>query len=121
MHLSSQRILKITPNNQTRFVVLSEADHPLTGEDKTSFCFAFDNDAPGILHNALGEIARRGINLNKIESRPTRLVLGRYIFLVDIHGHRDDRLVKEALEAINAQVSMFRVFGSYPRKVTSDV
>lgn len=106
--------------NQTRFVILSKTDHPPTGRDKTSICFAFDEDAPGILYQTLGEISDRGINLNKIESRPTRQVLGRYIFLVDIHGHREDKEVKEALEAIKSRVSMFRMFGSYPREVASD-
>ena len=55
----------------------------------------------------------------KIESRPTRLSLGRYIFLVDVEGHRKDADLNDALEAVKAQVSMFRIFGSYPRQVSS--
>ncbi|MCI0441449.1 MAG: prephenate dehydratase [Chloroflexi bacterium] len=107
------------PNNITRFVVLASADHAPTGQDKTSICFDFDHDAPGILYNVLGEFAKRGINMAKIESRPTRQNLGRYIFLVDIEGHREDRVVKEALEAVKTQVSMFKILGSYPRQVSS--
>lgn len=113
------RNIEDNPSNRTRFVVLAKSDHAPTGNDKTSFCFAFDSDAPGILYDVIGEISRRGINLNKIESRPTRKVLGRYIFLVDIDGHRKDPKVAEALEAIQKKVSTFRVFGSYPMRVSS--
>ena len=109
------------PNNETRFVVLATSDHPFTGTDKTSICFDFDEDAPGILYTVLGEIATRGINLAKIESRPTRQSLGRYIFLVDLEGHREESRVKEALERVRSQVSMFRVFGSYPMHVSSSL
>jgi prephenate dehydratase len=109
------------PNNQTRFVVLAPTDHPPTGADKTSICFDFDADAPGILYTVLGELSTRNINLTKIESRPTRQSLGRYIFLVDLEGHREDTAVKEALEGVQSQVSLFKVFGSYPMHVSSAV
>jgi prephenate dehydratase len=102
-------------NNMTRFVVLSQKDSPRTGDDKTSICFSFDDDAPGILHSVLEELAKRRINLTKIESRPTGEELGRYIFLVDLEGHRDDTIVREALQGIRGQVTMLKVFGSYPR------
>jgi prephenate dehydratase len=82
-------------------------------------CFDFEGDAPGILYTVLGEFAHRGINLTKIESRPTRGNLGRYIFLVDVEGHRDEETMKEALDAVRDQVSMFKMLGSYPRHVSS--
>ena len=103
------------PNNMTRFVVLAREDHPHTGTDKTSVCFSFDEDAPGILQAALGEFASRGINLTKIESRPTRQSLGRYVFLVDLEGHRQEAVVAEALDSVRRLVSMLKVFGSYPK------
>jgi len=103
------------PNNMTRFVVLAPKDSPRTGDDKTSICFSFDDDAPGILHSVLEEFAKRGINLTKIESRPTREEMGRYIFLADLEGHRKDTIVREALEEVRVQVSLLKVFGSYPR------
>ena len=109
------------PNNLTRFVVLAKSDHPRTGADKTSICFDFSDDSPGILHSVLGEFSDRGINLLKIESRPTRHTLGRYIFLIDVEGHRHDTAMAAALESVRAQVSMFRVFGSYPMNVSSAV
>ena len=108
-------------SNATRFVILAPTDHSRTGADKTSICFDFENDAPGILYTVLGEFSQRGINLTKIESRPTRANLGRYIFLVDVEGHRDEGTMKEALDAVRSQVSMFKIFGSYPLHVSSAV
>ena len=109
------------PNNMTRFVVLATTDHLPTGVDKTSLCFAFDHDAPGILHSVLEQFAKRKINLAKIESRPTRETLGRYIFLVDLEGHRQDAKMIDALDNVQGQVSMLKIFGSYPRQVSSSV
>ena len=102
-------------NNVTRFVVLAAQDHEPTGRDKTSVCFSFqENDSSGLLYQALGEFARRDINLMKIESRPTKENLGEYIFLVDCAGHRQDANVSEVLDSLSAQCRMLRVFGSYP-------
>ena len=102
-------------NNVTRFVLLGWQDHAPTGADKTSFCFSFAQDAPGSLYNALGIFASRNINLVKIESRPTKESLGRYNFLVDCEGHRENDPVKEALQDLEQQASGLKVFGSYPR------
>jgi prephenate dehydratase len=109
------RGIEDSANNMTRFVVLAPSDHPPTGADKTSVCFSFDQDAPGILHDTLGEFASRGINLAKIESRPTGQSLGNYIFLVDLDGHREDTIVQEALSGLESRASNVKLFGSYPR------
>jgi prephenate dehydratase len=104
-------------NNETRFVVLAQEDHPPTGDDKTSLCFTFKEDKPGILVDVLQAFSKRAINLAKIESRPSKESLGRYVFLADLHGHRQVSPVKEALEEV-AELSdreRFKVFGSYPR------
>ena len=101
--------------NFTRFVVLAHRDSPPTGSDKTSLCFTFTDDRAGMLYTVLGHFATRDINLAKVESRPNKESLGRYIFLVDLNGHREDPLVREALEHVEAEVSMLKVFGSYPR------
>ena len=101
--------------NFTRFVVLAHRDHPPTGSDKTSLCFTFSDDRAGMLYTTLGLFATRNINLAKVESRPNKESLGRYIFLVDLDGHREDAIVREALERMETEVSMLKVFGSYPR------
>ena len=102
-------------SNATRFVVLATADHPATGMDKTSLCFSFPDDRPGLLYGVMGEFARRNINLAKVESRPTKQSLGEYIFLIDCEGHREDPGVKQAIDVIRSQTSMLNIFGSYPK------
>ena len=107
-------------NNQTRFIVLGESDSTSTGRDRTSICFDFAQDAPGVLYDTLGELARRNINMIKIESRPDRRSLGQYVFLIDLEGHREDDVIRDALEGIKSRASMFKVLGSYPRASIPD-
>ena len=102
-------------NNVTRFVLLGWKDHEPTGVDKTSLCFTFAQDAPGSLYNALGVFASRNINLAKIESRPTKETLGRYNFVVDCEGHRENEPLREAIQSLDTLVSGLKVLGSYPR------
>jgi prephenate dehydratase len=104
-----------TLGNVTRFIVLAQHDAPPTGDDKTSFCFAFDEDRAGTLVGVLHELAEERLNMTKLESRPAKAVLGQYIFLVDINGHREEAHVARALGRIRARTGMFKVFGSYPR------
>ncbi len=101
--------------NVTRFAVIGLSDHAPTGRDKTSMAFTFDVDTPGLLYRALGEFAERGINLFKVESRPTKQSLGEYIFLVDCAGHREESPMKDALAALSEPISMLRILGSYPQ------
>ena len=103
--------------NVTRFVVLAKSDHAPTGNDKTSLFFTFEEDVPGQLYTVMGEFAHREINLAKIESRPTKRSLGQYVFFVDCDGHRQDRLLGDAIEAVRGRVSSLRVMGSYPKWV----
>ncbi|MBU0686626.1 MAG: prephenate dehydratase [Candidatus Margulisbacteria bacterium] len=101
--------------NQTRFLVLSKSDYRRTGRDKTSIVFSVGRDRPGGLHNILGEFASRAINLTKIESRPAKKDLGDYYFFIDMEGHREDNVIKEALNFIKKKVSFLKILGSYPK------
>ena len=101
--------------NLTRFVVLAQTDHAPTGSDKTSFCFSFAEDKPGLLLSVLQEFANRNINLAKVESRPSKDSLGKYIFLIDMEGHRLDPVIAEALVRVQSKCDLFKVFGSYPK------
>lgn len=101
-------------NNQTRFVVLSKEDHQVTGRDKTSIIFSIFEDQPGELHKILGIFADNGINLTKIESRPSKEGLGKYIFFVDFYGHRNNDNIKNILKNIENNTSFLKVLGSYP-------
>ena len=100
--------------NYTRFVLLSRGEQPPTGKDKTSLACSLDRDRPGGLYEVLGEFALRGINLTKIESRPTKVGLGSYIFLIDCEGHRADPTCREALEGVRGRTFFFKLLGSYP-------
>jgi prephenate dehydratase len=102
-------------NNVTRFIALGSERCPPTGDDKTSFCFGFHEDRAGTLVGALQELAQAGINMTKLESRPSKEVLGQYIFWADINGHQQDAHVVEALEKIAAKTDLLKVCGSYPR------
>jgi prephenate dehydratase len=111
----AERIQDRNPNH-TRFVVIGREDHVPTGDDRTTVAFAFESeDRPGQLVTALQEFSARRINLTKIESRPSKERLGTYIFLADVAGHRSEPALAEALAAVEAQCSFFRVLGSYPR------
>lgn len=111
----SESNIEDTHNNLTRFVVLGSEDGKRTGQDKTSICFDFSQDAPGTLYNTLGELAHREINMIKIESRPDRRSLGKYVFLIDMDGHREDPIVSDALNAMRERASLFKILGSYPK------
>lgn len=99
--------------NVTRFIVLAACDHPKTGADKTSLIISI-SDGPGSLYNVLGVLARSGINLTRIESRPVRRNLGEYYFFIDFEGHRQEPRIISALEKLNAQVLFYKMLGSYP-------
>ncbi|NOZ82085.1 MAG: prephenate dehydratase [Candidatus Micrarchaeota archaeon] len=102
-------------NNATRFVCVSTKDSPRTGRDKTSIVFACRENRPGVLWEALGEFAKRGVNLTKIESRPSKKMLGEYIFYLDFEGHREDEKIKECISSLEKITAFLRILGSYPR------
>jgi prephenate dehydratase len=101
-------------HNCTRFVVLSKEDHAPTKHDKTSLIITVP-DTPGSLYAMLGEFARRGVNLQKIESRPSKQVLGEYIFFIDVNGHRAAPSLQAAIKTMRAKSYQVKVLGSYPR------
>ncbi|MGA7055178.1 MAG: prephenate dehydratase [Mycobacterium sp.] len=103
------------PNARTRFVLAGLPGPPpaRTGGDRTSVVLRIDN-APGALLAALAEFGIRGIDLTRIESRPTRIELGTYLFFVDCLGHIDDGPVAEALKALHRRCADVRYLGSWP-------
>ena len=103
-------------NNVTRFAVLASSSMPPSGSDKTTIAFDFDKpDAPGLVYGAMRPFADRGINLTKIESRPTGTGMGNYIFLLDLEGHIDEPHVQQAITELQGHTSTFKVLGTYPR------
>jgi prephenate dehydratase len=87
---------------------------------KTSLIVYLEKDRPGALYELLGAFAKRGINLTKIESRPSKKELGDYYFYIDFEGHTGDALIKDALEDIKSTAGTksksgtLKVLGSYP-------
>lgn len=103
------------PGNTTRFAVVGNRMHGRTGADRTSLVVFFGEDRPGLLLRTLEEFALRGINLTKIESRPTKQQLGEYCIFIDCAGHVSDARVGEALRSVHRHVAEVRVLGTYPR------
>jgi len=104
-------------DNVTRFVWVAPAGSQAKGEGawRTSLVFAeLGEDHPGALVDALSEFAYRSVNLTRIESRPLRQGLGRYMFFIDLEGPMEDRAVAEAVDALRRKAESVRILGSYP-------
>jgi len=101
-------------NNVTRFVMVSHEDAPRTGSDKTTLAFSV-KDGRGALMRALALFEEEGINLTRIESRPSREKPWDYIFLVDLEGHRTDENLARAITRLGEHSTMVKHLGSYPR------
>jgi prephenate dehydratase len=100
----------------TRFVLMrrpAPAPSP-TGNDRTSMVLWVVNE-PGTLLGLLAEFSSRGINLTRLESRPTRTSLGEYVFLIDADGHVTDPAIADVLAALTRRGALLRYLGSYPR------
>jgi prephenate dehydratase len=107
------------PNARTRFVLAGQPGPPpvRTGADRTSVVLRLEN-VPGALVSAMTEFSIRDIDLTRIESRPTRIELGTYIFFLDCVGHVDDDAVAEALKALHRRCVDVRYLGSWPTGAT---
>lgn len=99
--------------NATRFIVAGKTQAEPTGRDKTSIaCFIREN-RPGSLLEILQEFASRGINLTKIESRPTKKVMGEYYFFMDVEGHVERPPLSEAIGSLAGRLRELKILGSY--------
>ena len=119
------------PDNTTRFLVVGRKLFNASGKDKTTLLVsAGDTQSPGSLHRLLvpqqrvpdraalqrllEPFARKNISLTRIESRPSRRRKWDYVFFIDVEGHADESPLKDALEELRQQSSLFKVLGSYP-------
>ncbi len=112
LKIAAERI-QDSENNMTRFYILSTEDEAETGRDKTTLIFSTENK-PGSLYRSLKIFAEKGLNLTKIESRPSKRVLGEYVFLLEVEGHRVQEPLKSALKELELSANMFKILGSYP-------
>ncbi|HEC04968.1 MAG TPA: prephenate dehydratase [Thiothrix sp.] len=100
-------------NNTTRFMIIGNQDIPASGADKTSLMISAKNE-PGSLFNLLKPLAEHGLDMSRIESRPSQNNNWEYVFFLDINGHKDDDSVKKALAELEQHADLLRVLGSYP-------
>lgn len=106
------------PHAVTRFVQLGTADAPMperTGADRTTLVIPLWEDRAGALMEILEQFSTRGVNLSRLESRPTGNYLGEYFFSIDIDGHIHDERVAEALVGLRRICPALRFLGSYAR------
>ncbi|MDD2886048.1 MAG: prephenate dehydratase [Dechloromonas sp.] len=101
------------PNNTTRFLVLGKHDAGPTGRDKTSLIMSAPNRT-GALHELLQPLSLAGVSMCRLESRPARNALWEYVFYVDLEGHRDEPMLKAALETLAANAAYLKILGAYP-------
>jgi len=107
-------------DNVTRFLVLSQADNDRkrllveAGRPyKTSIVCAIERDRPGSLYELLGVFARRGVNLTRIESRPSRQGYGDYVFFIDMQGNVEHEVIRDSLDQLKEKVISLKILGSY--------
>jgi prephenate dehydratase len=103
-------------DNRTRFVFVARERAPqdLGGRYKTSIVCGMDQDEPGSLLLILSEFAYRHVNLNKVESRPSKQALGHYVFFIDLDGSIEDAPVAQALKCLACKLPWLKILGSYP-------
>lgn len=100
------------PDNCTRFWIVSREYCHLIGSH-TSLAFSLPANLPGALLKPLQIFAHRGINLSRIESRPTKRSLGEYLFFIDLEGDTSSPAVRSALAELKAYIEVLKIFGSY--------
>lgn len=104
------------PNNRTRFLVLGGHEPAPTGRDGTSIVMSAPN-RPGAVHALLTPLAKHGVSMSRLESRPMRVGKWEYYFFVDLEGHRTDPAVAAALAELETLAPFLKILGSYPRAV----
>ena len=106
------------PDNTTRFLVIGRKTFPPSGRDKTTLLVsAQDTDSPGALFHLLEPLARHGVSMTRIESRPSRRRKWHYVFFIDLEGHAQTEPLTTALSDLEAHTSLCKVLGSYPQAI----
>jgi len=106
-------------DNTTRFLVIGRHLLAPSGEDKTTLLMA-GHEGPGLLYRLLQPFETHGVNMTRIESRPSSLGKWEYLFFVDIQGHAEDPPVAASLQDLKRVAKLFRILGSYPRAVLAE-
>ena len=107
------RNIEDDPKNTTRFAVIGAEQTAPSGRDKTSLILSTRN-VPGAIHDLLTPLAKHGVSMTRLESRPARTGRWEYVFYIDIEGHQLDAKVARALAALGRKAAFLKVLGSYP-------
>ena len=103
-------------NNTTRFLIVGQQEVPPSGSDKTSLIVEANNK-PGALFQLLEPFHSAGINLTRIDTRPSRTDTWAYVFFIEFEGHQDDVIIRKMLSSLEENSRMLKVLGSYPKAV----
>ncbi len=104
------------PDNSTRFLIIGSEDIGASGDDKTSIVVSTRNE-PGALHELLEPFHKHGIDLTRVETRPSPTGTWNYVFFIDFSGHVSEELVQAALKDVAGCVADLKILGSYPKGV----
>lgn len=117
--IAAQHALEVLKENvrdegdeRVRYAIIGARPSSRQGGDLTAIVFAV-SDAPGALHEVLKQFAERGVNLTKIQSRPTPSETWQYLFFIEVQGHATDRPIVGAIEEVRRHSKFFKVLGSY--------
>ena len=107
------------PDNATRFLVVGRKLLAASGDDKTTLLMSTSDTAggAGVLHQLLQPLAKHGVSMTRIESRPSRRKKWDYVFFIDLEGHAEEGPVADALAQLEKDASLFRVLGAYPKAI----
>lgn len=113
---SLEKNIEDQPDNATRFLIIGAEKVGQGDDDKTSIVVS-TKDSPGALHDLLAPFHRNGINLTRVETRPSRSGTWNYVFFIDFEGHQEDIGVEKTLDELSSGVTELKILGSYPRGV----
>jgi chorismate mutase/prephenate dehydratase len=101
-------------DNTTRFLIIGKQDYSPSGDDKTSLVISAPNTV-GSLYSLIKPFSNHGIDMSRIESRPSRKSTWDYVFFIDVIGHQEDERLAKAIAEVKKEAAYFKLLGSYPR------
>ena len=105
-----------SPDNSTRFLIIGNEKVPPSGDDKTSIIVSVRNE-PGALHSLLEPFHSAGVDLTRVETRPSSMGKWSYVFFIDFQGHSSDETVAAVLKELRSKAAELKLLGSYPKAV----
>lgn len=111
-----QENIEDNSNNTTRFLIIGDQQVNESGDDKTTVLISAKNRS-GALYHLLQPLKEYGLDMTRIESRPSKNTLWEYLFFMDIEGHADNDNVKAALAKLEQEADLVRVLGAYPKAI----